>query len=51
MKRNELKKIELNYYEEKLVVASLVKLMREANKINDELCISQVSSLLRKLEN
>lgn len=50
MKRNELKKIELNYYEEKLVVSSLVKLMRESSEKGHELVVSNVQSLLRKLE-
>jgi|TARA_R100001460_G_C3464160_1_gene166336 hypothetical protein len=50
MKRNELKKLELNYYEEQLVVSSLVKVMREGNKKGNELLVSNVQSLLRKLE-
>ena len=50
MKRNEVKKLELNYYEEKLVVSSLVKVMREYSKRNDQLGVSNVCSLLRKLE-
>ena len=50
MKRNKLKKLELNYYEEKLVVSSLVKVMQEGSKKGHELLISNVQSLLRKLE-
>jgi hypothetical protein len=50
MERNKLKKLQLNYYEEKLVVSSLVKVMREAGKRNDKLSVSNVQSLLRKLE-
>tara|TARA_R100001509_G_scaffold153632_1_gene114689 strand:+ start:280 stop:441 length:162 start_codon:yes stop_codon:yes gene_type:complete len=50
MKRNESKNLELNYYEEKLVVSALVKVMREASKRDDQLGVSNVRSLLRKLE-
>lgn len=50
MERNEVKNLELNYYEEKLVVSSLVKVMKECSKRNDELGVSNVRSLLRKLE-
>lgn len=50
MKRNEVKNLELNYYEEQLVVSSLVKVMRESSKKGNELLVSNVQSLLRKLE-
>tara|TARA_Y100001938_G_C8008680_1_gene388776 strand:+ start:163 stop:303 length:141 start_codon:yes stop_codon:yes gene_type:complete len=45
-----MKNLELNKYEEQLVVSSLVKVMREASKRNDELSVSNVQSLLSKLE-
>lgn len=50
MERNEVKKLELNYYEEQLVVSSLRKVMREGSKKGNELLVSNVQSLLRKLE-
>jgi len=50
MERNKLLKLELNYYEEKLVVSSLVKVMQEGSKKGNELLVSNVKSLLRKLE-
>ena len=50
MERNKLLKLELNYYEEKLVVSSLVKVMQEGSKKGHELLVSNVKSLLRKLE-
>ncbi len=50
MERNEVKKLELNYYEEQLVVSSLRKVMREGSKKGNELLVSNVQSLLRKIE-
>ncbi len=50
MKRNELKKLELNYYEEKLVVSSLRNVMRDGYNNGNELLVHNVQNLLSKLE-
>ena len=43
--------LELNKYEEKLVVYALREVAKEASKNNNELTLMNVSSLLNKMQN